>query len=123
MAEQTADFEFRLLGPLEVSRNREPVPVDGPHLRALLAILLLRANTPVSRDRLVDDVWQQEPPRHASNALQALVFRLRRALAPEGAAMIVHSAVGYMLTVPRSRLDLFRVEDDWAAARAALGHA
>jgi DNA-binding SARP family transcriptional activator/nucleotide-binding universal stress UspA family protein len=120
LAEQTADFEFRLLGPLEVSRNREPVPVDGPHLRALLAILLLRANTPVSRDRLVDDVWQQEPPRRASNALQALVFRLRRALAPEGAAMIAHSAVGYMLAVPRSRLDLFRVEDDWAAARAAL---
>ena len=83
-------------------------------------MLLLRANTPVSRDRLVDDLWQQEPPRHASNALQALVFRLRRALAPDGAAMIVHSAVGYMLAVPRSRLDLFRVEDDWAAARAAL---
>ena len=120
MADRAASFEFRLLGPLEVSRNGEPVPVDGPHLRALLAILLLRANTPVSRDRLVDDLWQQEPPRHASNALQALVFRLRRALAPDGAAMIVHSAVGYMLAVPRSRLDLFRVEDDWAAARAAL---
>jgi len=120
LAEQTADLEFRLLGSLEVSRDREPVPVDGPHLRALLAMLLLRANTPVSRDRLVDDLWQQEPPRDASNALQALVFRLRRALAPDGAAMIVHSAVGYMLAVPRSRLDLFRVEDDWAAARAAL---
>jgi len=36
LAEQTADLEFRLLGPLEVSRDREPVPVDGPHLRALL---------------------------------------------------------------------------------------
>ena len=119
-ADRAASFEFRLLGPLEVSRNGEPVPVDGPHLRALLAMLLLRANTPVPRDRLVDDLWQQEPPRHASNALQALVFRLRRALAPDGASMVVHSAVGYMLAVPRLRLDLFRVEDDWAAARAAL---
>jgi DNA-binding SARP family transcriptional activator len=119
-ADRAAGLEFRLLGPLEVRRNGEQVAVDGPHLRALLAILMLRANTPVSMDRLVDDLWQQEPPRHASNALQALVFRLRRALAPDGAALIVHSAVGYMLAVPRSRLDLFRVEDEWVAARAAL---
>jgi DNA-binding SARP family transcriptional activator len=118
--DRAARFEFRLLGPLEVRRNGEQVPIDGPHLRALLAMLLLGANTPVSRDRLVDDLWQQAPPRHASNALQVLVSRLRGALAREGADMIVHGAVGYMLAVPRSRLDLFRVEDDWAAARAAL---
>ncbi|HEX5195729.1 MAG TPA: BTAD domain-containing putative transcriptional regulator [Gaiellales bacterium] len=120
MAERTAAFTFRLLGPLDVRRNGEQVPVDGPHLRALLAMLLLRANAPVSRDRLVDDLWQHEPPRHASNALQVLVSRLRGALAPDGAAMVVHSTVGYMLAVPRSKLDLLRVEDDWAAARAAL---
>src|SRR5262245_65499098 len=72
--------EFRILGPLEVVVDGRVVPVDAPKPRALLAILLLRANQPVSRDRLIDQLWDGRPPSSATKPVQTYVFQLRRAL-------------------------------------------
>ena len=42
--EQVAEMiDYRILGPLEVSADGRVIEVGGPKLRALLAILLLRA--------------------------------------------------------------------------------
>ena len=76
-------FEFRILGPLEVVREGTPVELGPPRERALLALLLTRANVAVSRDRLIDELWPEEPPRSAVNVLQTYVSHLRRALSPE----------------------------------------
>ena len=75
-------MEFRILGPLEVLDGDVPVRVTGPRQRALLAILLLKANEVVSTDRLIDDLWGETLPRNAANALQASVSRLRHFLSP-----------------------------------------
>jgi hypothetical protein len=45
--------EFAILGPVEARGNGAALPLGGPKQRALLAILLLNANEPVSRDRLI----------------------------------------------------------------------
>jgi len=45
-------FEFRLLGPLEILRDGEPLKISGERQRALLGLLLLHANEFVSTDRL-----------------------------------------------------------------------
>jgi hypothetical protein len=45
-------MEFGILGPLEVRREGRIVAVGGPKPRALLAVLLLSANEPVSAERL-----------------------------------------------------------------------
>ena len=59
-------MEFRLLGPLEIEDDEgRPLPLAGGRLRALLAVLLLHANEVVSSDRLIDDLWGQEPPETA----------------------------------------------------------
>src|SRR5688572_29906216 len=50
-------MEFKVLGPLEVRRDGEIVPVGGPKPRAVLAFLLLHANLPVSADRLAAALW------------------------------------------------------------------
>ena len=50
-------FDFRVLGPLEVSADDAPLALGGRQQRALLALLLLSANQVVARDRMVDALW------------------------------------------------------------------
>ncbi|MFD0820834.1 TIM barrel protein [Micromonospora zhanjiangensis] len=73
---------FGVLGPIEVrGAGGQVVPVGGPRLRALLALLLLDAGRVVGTDRLIDGVWGTDPPAgDVGNALQSQVSRLRRAL-------------------------------------------
>src|SRR3954447_8905687 len=53
--------------------------------RALLALLLLHRNQPVSSDRLIDALWGEASPPTAAKVLQNNVRALRRALAdPDG---------------------------------------
>src|SRR6476469_10056480 len=62
--------EYRILGPVEVVERGRVVPLGGSRQRALLALLLTRANEVVSADRLIDELWPAEPPQNAANALQ-----------------------------------------------------
>jgi DNA-binding SARP family transcriptional activator len=55
-------IEFRVLGPVEAIGDDGPLQLGAPKQRALLAFLLLNANTVVSREQLVDALWGAEPP-------------------------------------------------------------
>ena len=55
----------------------------GAKQRALLALLLLNANRVVARERLIDELWGDEPPETAVTTVQVYVSRLRKLL-PEG---------------------------------------
>jgi DNA-binding SARP family transcriptional activator len=101
-------LEFRILGPLEVVEQGRALPLGGPKQRALLALLLTRANEVVSADRLVDELWGAEPPRTAANALQYHVSQLRKALAPR--ELIVTQEPGYVIRVGPDELDVLRFE-------------
>jgi len=100
--------EFRILGPLEVVAEGRPLALGGPTQRALLAILLTRANEVVSSDRLIDELWGARPPRTAANALQFHVSRLRKTLGPSDA--IVTREPGYLIRVASDELDLLRFQ-------------
>ncbi|WAX82215.1 AfsR/SARP family transcriptional regulator [Streptomyces sp. KMM 9044] len=52
----------------------------GAKQRALLGALVGKAGQVVPSDRLVDELWGEQPPANAANALQAHVARLRRLL-------------------------------------------
>jgi YVTN family beta-propeller protein len=99
-------MEFRILGPLEVWVDGSPAPLGGPKQRAVLAILLLRANEVVSRDVLIDEVWAGRPPPSAGHTLEAYVHRLRKLL---GDALVTRPP-GYLLRVAPEQLDLHRFE-------------
>ena len=58
-------MEYRVLGPLEVRGDDGPLPLGGAKQRALLALLLLNANRVVSRERLIDELWGDDPPETA----------------------------------------------------------
>src|SRR5438046_2066421 len=98
-------MDYRILGPLEVLAPDGPVPLGGAKQRALLAVLLLRANEVVSTDRLIDALWGEEPPETAAKALQVHVSQLRKALAVD---VIRTRPPGYSLQVARDELDLDR---------------
>ncbi|TGB11616.1 AfsR/SARP family transcriptional regulator, partial [Streptomyces sp. MZ04] len=90
-------MRFGVLGPLTVWDDEgEPVRVPEAKVRALLADLLVHEGQPVSADRLIDDLWGQQPPGNPANALQSKVSQLRRAL---GADRVVRQIPGYRLRV------------------------
>ena len=102
-----ASMDFRILGPLEAVADGGVVALDAAKPRALLAILLLRAGEPVSRDRLIEDLWDGRPPATAAKVLQTYVSQLRKAL---GSEVIVTRPAGYELVVEPDGLDLHRFE-------------
>src|SRR3954452_1039860 len=109
-------MEFRLLGPLEVRAGDGPLPLGGEKQRALLALLLLNANRVVSRERLIDELWGEDPPATAVTMVQVYVSRLRKVL---GAGALVTRDPGYVLEVGAEELDLSRFERLVAEARGA----
>jgi DNA-binding SARP family transcriptional activator len=110
--------EFRILGPLEVTRGDRPVVLAGPSQRALLAVLLLHANEILSKDLLIDWLWGEEPPGSGVTALQVRVSQLRKALGAD-AGRLETKPPGYLLRVGPSELDLDHFSRLVAEAAAA----
>jgi DNA-binding SARP family transcriptional activator len=98
-------LEFRILGPLEVAGEGEPLQLSGQKQRALLALLLLDVNRVVSTDRIVDALWGEEPPKTAATSLQNFVSQLRKLLGPD---VLVTKPPGYQLRIAPEQLDLAR---------------
>ncbi|MFI6098976.1 BTAD domain-containing putative transcriptional regulator [Lentzea sp. NPDC051213] len=98
--------EYRVLGPLEVLYNGEPVTVPAGKGRVLLATLLLRPNQFVSVDELVERLWDGSPPSldRVTKTLHMTVTRLRQALGP--ANCVSTTTNGYLADV--ENLDLLR---------------
>ena len=77
-------MQFAVLGPIEVTSDAgHALPLGGPKQRTVLAMLLLEANRPVSKDRLIDGVWGERAPPSAGETLDTYVSRLRRLLGPD----------------------------------------
>ena len=112
-------MEFRILGPLEVSEAGRSLPLGGSKQRALLALLLLSPNEPVSIDKLIEDIWADQPPEAGRKSLQVHVSRLRKALGAGAGAMLTRPNA-YMIRVGRGELDLQRFEELVRKGRAAL---
>jgi DNA-binding SARP family transcriptional activator len=109
--------EFRLLGPVEAVVEGAPVQLAAAKPRALLALLLLQRNHVVSTERLIDELWADEPPARATKTLQVYVSQLRKALGPD---RLVTRPPGYLLRVEPGELDLERFEQLLADGRKHL---
>jgi DNA-binding SARP family transcriptional activator/ABC-type transport system substrate-binding protein/streptogramin lyase len=96
-------LEFRLLGPVEALRDGSVVPIGGAKPRALLALLLLRANEVVPRDELVEALWPERPPGASAHSLDVQVSRLRKAFEPD--ELVMTRSGGYVLEVDPEDVD------------------
>lgn len=104
-----------MLGPFEVrTDDGDLVDVPGARLRGLLIALALRTGHAVPKASLVDWIWGEHPPSDATNALQRLVSRLRKAL-PDG--VIEGQTDGYRLALEPDAVDAVRFERLVSAGR------
>jgi predicted ATPase/DNA-binding SARP family transcriptional activator len=108
-----------VLGPLRVHVDDHEVDLGGARSRALVARLALAGNRPVSAAALVADLWGDDVPAGATNALQSVVSRTRRRL-PDGSLEL--TPAGYVLRCDRVDAAEFErlVADGLADAGLAL---
>ncbi len=87
--------EIDVLGALRVRRAGRELPLGGRRERTVLAALAVAAGRQVSDERLVDEVWGDDPPASAIGSLQVAVSRLRKLLGDD--AVLRREAAGYVL--------------------------
>jgi DNA-binding SARP family transcriptional activator len=76
-------MKLRILGPFQLEDGGRQVTIGGVRQRAVLARLSLQANEVVPSEQLLVDLWGEDSPPGAANALQAAISRLRRVLPPD----------------------------------------
>lgn len=114
-------FRFSVLGPLSLEAGGTPVPLGPLKQRLVLALLLCRANSIVSTERLTETVWGDHPPRSARKNLQVYVAALRKILHAVGAGdRFEHALGGYSLRLAPGELDLLRFQQSVRAGRTAV---
>ena len=120
LVQRSGRIQIGILGPLQVRVDGTPVAIAGSRLRRLLLRLAVDAGRSVSWSELLDAVWTRDEirPDGATNALQSLVSRLRRALGDAGC--IEARPGGYGLTADRADVDAYRFGDLAAAGRRQL---
>jgi len=100
-------MRIRILGPFQLNDGGQRITISGARQRAVLADLLLYANEVVPSEQLLVDIWGEDAPLSAANALQAAVSRLRRLLPP---GRLITTAPGYMLRIFPAELDAAQFE-------------
>ncbi|MEC4018787.1 AfsR/SARP family transcriptional regulator, partial [Streptomyces sp. H27-D2] len=111
--------EFGVLGSIEAGIDGRPVPLGHARQRAVLAVLLVDVNHPVTTDQLADRVWGDRLPRQARATLHGYLSHLRQALDATSEANIVRHPGGYALTTAdTATVDLHSFRRLVAQARA-----
>jgi DNA-binding SARP family transcriptional activator len=110
---------IRLLGPVEVHRYGTVTRIGAPKRRAMLAVLALSANQPVSLDVLIETLWDDDAPESAMKNLRSHAHALRTIV---GSRLVTRSAA-YELQLDVDELDttLFASLADRGAAALAAG--
>ena len=120
-------LRFEVLGPVRVLDDGVAIDLGGPRQRRVLAVLLASAPDEVSADRLVDEVWGDDPPATASHVVRTYVSNLRSLLGER----IVSDGRRYRIDTSDGEVDAAELEArveragsllevDAAAARAML---
>jgi DNA-binding SARP family transcriptional activator len=115
--------DFRILGSLEVFADGKLVPLNSNRGRVVLAMLLFHESRFVSLERIIDALWDDDPPVTAKGQVQTCISALRRQFALLGASgLITTSSIGYTIRVPEGSLDIANFENLATRARAAADH-
>ena len=108
---------MRLLGPVSAEADGVRLRLGSRKQRAVFALLALQVNSPVALDRLVDELWHDEPPAQATLSLQSYISRLRRTISdaqPEdesndqSSPRILTRPPGWALMMPAEHVDAVR---------------
>ncbi|RSN07355.1 AfsR family transcriptional regulator [Streptomyces sp. WAC 05977] len=114
-----------MLGSLRVWLAGTEIDLGPPGRRAVLGLLVLAGGEAMSKQELVDALWDGRPPRSAVNVLQTHVKHLRRLLEPgrptrSGSEILPHVGGGYAVRWDAVEIDLPHVRGLVAEANDAL---
>jgi DNA-binding SARP family transcriptional activator len=115
---------FRLLGAIELEAAGARQDLGPDQDQRLLVALLAAKGMPVSRDKLMDVIWDGSPPPAAASALHQLVRALRRRLELAGLDDALPRSVNgtYRLDVPAPQVDVHQFHVHTARARDLVHH-
>ncbi|MEU4538431.1 BTAD domain-containing putative transcriptional regulator [Streptosporangium sp. NPDC023825] len=117
-------MDFRVLGPVGAFADGGAALDIGPYQqRLVLAMCVLAAPRPVGPSRMIDALWEGDPPPGALNTVQAYVSKLRRVFEPGRTrnvppVVLVSRPGGYALDVPGGAIDLGRARGHAAVGRS-----
>jgi predicted ATPase/DNA-binding SARP family transcriptional activator len=103
-----------VLGPFTLEQHGGSVPLPSGRQRSLLALFLMAGGVPLSRDRLIDELWGERPPASAVSALHVHLSKVRELVG----GLLVREPAGYALRVGEIELDSVRFDLLVAAARS-----
>ncbi|MEV4661030.1 BTAD domain-containing putative transcriptional regulator [Micromonospora echinofusca] len=105
-----ARLRFRLMGPVEFHDGVQWRGIGSAKQRALLAMLLLKADQVVSLEQLVAELWDDHPPASASGLVAGYAWRLRRALDDRDGQVLTTRSPGYRLVAAPETIDIGECE-------------
>jgi DNA-binding SARP family transcriptional activator/tetratricopeptide (TPR) repeat protein len=79
--------EIRFLGPPTLTKKGRPVRLHSARTLALLAYLVLEADTVHSREKLAELLWGESPEPRARQSLRQALYSMRRMLGTDAFAM------------------------------------
>lgn len=109
-------MQVQVLGGVEVLHDDVALPLGGPKPRALLGLLVAARGRPVPIERLIDQLWGEDPPAKVMLSLHTMVAKLRRLLEPGRhprgqSQLLVTRSSGYALLLPQDAVDAHRFEE------------
>ncbi|MFI7034932.1 BTAD domain-containing putative transcriptional regulator [Microbispora rosea] len=108
-------MDFRLLGPVEVWDVDGQVALGRRAERCLLGLLLLDTGRVIPVGRLLDLLWEGEPPDNARGVLQSHVARLRGTLDPDRTGgrgfRLLRRGDGYLAETDPGAVDVHRFRE------------
>ncbi|GAA4186053.1 transcriptional regulator AfsR [Streptosporangium oxazolinicum] len=104
-----------ILGPVTGRRGARRLDLGEPRQQAVLCVLAINAGQVVTKDRLIDGVWGESPPKTAGQSVYTYVSGLRRALDPGRdprgpSEVLVSVSGGYSLRLAPERVDALLFE-------------
>lgn len=110
-----AFLTVQLIGSLRIRRGDTELnarSLGGPKPRQILEILLLSLGTPVSKDRLIEVLWEGNAPAEALPTLESYVSVLRRNIQPGAGKLgpLRTTTGGYVMDATMVDLDIFRFD-------------
>lgn len=113
-------IRFNVLGTFECRVDGERISVGSPQARRVLAVLSLTVRNTVPIARLVQALWEENPPDTAEHQVRKVVSRLRKNL-PSGQRLILTDGPGYRLNEATCSCDV--VDFDKLLRSADAAHA
>jgi DNA-binding SARP family transcriptional activator len=114
---------FAFLGPFEVVEDQLVLTPSAPKPRQLLAGLVMQANHIVPVDRLIEELWDGEPPVSARTTLHTYVYQLRRSLAKAGPGaqdVLRTKPGGYLAAIEPEAVDTYHFDRHLRRGQLAL---